>query len=137
MHCRRKTWRSWPPTSLATTSWLGMKKSSAIFPPTANTRTHSKKSTLKSKPAISRRCRDFAGASVLWKCYHALPQRIQKLAHEKFTLFQSNPYHPSIGFKKKGSVYTAEIGRSYRALARERNGDYYWFWIGTHEDYNK
>jgi len=72
-----------------------------------------------------------------WKCYHALPQHIQKLAHEKFTLFQSNPYHPSIGFKKKGSVYTAEIGRSYRALARERNGDYYWFWIGTHEDYNK
>src|SRR5207249_2545666 len=40
MHCRRKTWRSWLPTSLAMTSWLGMKKSSAIF-------------------------RDFAGASVL------------------------------------------------------------------------
>ena len=32
-----------------------------------------------------------------WKCYHVLPQHIQKLAHEKFTLFQSNPYHPSIG----------------------------------------
>jgi hypothetical protein len=29
-----------------------------------------------------------------------------------------------------------EIGRSYRALARERKGHYYWFWIGTHEDYN-
>jgi len=32
-----------------------------------------------------------------WKCFHAPPQRIQKLANEKFTLFQSNPYHPSIG----------------------------------------
>jgi hypothetical protein len=40
------------------------------------------------------------------------------------------------GFRKKGGVYTAEIGRSYRALARERGGGYYWFWIGTHEDYN-
>jgi hypothetical protein len=22
-------------------------------------------------------------------------------------------------------------------LARERNGHYYWFWIGTHEQYNR
>jgi len=43
---------------------------------------------------------------------------------------------PSLGFRKKGSVYTAEIGRTDRALARERKGHYYWFWIGTHEDYN-
>jgi hypothetical protein len=32
-----------------------------------------------------------------WKCYHSLPQHIQKLANEKFALFQSNPHHPSIG----------------------------------------
>ena len=43
---------------------------------------------------------------------------------------------PSLGFRKKGGVYTAEIGRSYRALARERKGHYYWFWVGTHKDYN-
>ena len=30
-----------------------------------------------------------------------------------------------------------EVGRSYRAIARERNGEYYWFWIGTHEEYNR
>ena len=41
-----------------------------------------------------------------------------------------------LGFRKKGGVYTVEIGRSYRALARERKDHYYWFWIGTHEDYN-
>jgi hypothetical protein len=38
--------------------------------------------------------------------------------------------------KKKGGVHTVDIGRSYRAIARERNGAYYWFWIGTHEEYN-
>jgi hypothetical protein len=43
----------------------------------------------------------------------------------------------SLGFSKKGEIYTVEIGRSYRALARERNDHYYWFWIGTHEEYNK
>jgi hypothetical protein len=72
-----------------------------------------------------------------WKCYHGLPQYIQKLADKNFALFKSNPHHPSLGFRKKGDVYTAEIGRSYRALARERNGEYYWFWIGTHEEYNR
>jgi hypothetical protein len=42
-----------------------------------------------------------------------------------FALFNKNPGHPSLGFRKKGGVYTAEIGRRYRALARERKGDYY------------
>ena len=71
-----------------------------------------------------------------WKAYHALPEHVQKLADKKFVLFKANPRHPSLGFGKKGVVHTVEVGRSYRAMARERNGDYYWFWIGTHEDYN-
>ena len=72
-----------------------------------------------------------------WKCYEQLPKYVQKLADKNFALFKKDPRHPSLDFRKKGGVYTAEIGRSYRALARERRGHYYWFWIGTHEDYNK
>ncbi len=70
-----------------------------------------------------------------WECYNALPEQVQRLAKKNFGLFQANPRHPSLGFQKKGGVYTVEVGRSYRALARERNGEYYWFWIGTHEEY--
>jgi len=70
-----------------------------------------------------------------WRSYEQLPPHIQKL-DKNFALFKANPRHPSLGFRKKGGVYTVEIGRSYRALARERKGHYYWFWIGTHEDYN-
>jgi hypothetical protein len=71
------------------------------------------------------------------KCYERLPAHIQKLADKNFALFKTNPRHPSLGFSKNGAVYTVDIGRSYRALARERNGHYYWFWIGTHEQYNQ
>jgi hypothetical protein len=71
-----------------------------------------------------------------WKCYHALPQHVQKLADKNFILFKANSHHPSLGFRKKGGVYAVEIGRRYRAIARERHSDYYWFWIGTHEEYN-
>ena len=72
-----------------------------------------------------------------WNCYGKLPKHIQKLADKNFALFKVNPWHPSLGFAKKGEIYTVEVGRSYRALARERNRHYYWFWIGTHEEYNK
>ena len=71
-----------------------------------------------------------------WKCYDQLPQHVQKLADKNFRLFSANPRHPSLGFAKKGGVHTVEVGRSHRAIARERNGGYYWFWIGTHEAYN-
>jgi len=71
-----------------------------------------------------------------WRSYEQLPPHVQKLADKNFALFKANPRHLSLGFRKKGGVYTVEIGRSYRALARERKGHYYWFWIGTHEDYN-
>ncbi len=50
-----------------------------------------------------------------WKCYEELPRHVQKLAHKNFALFKANPRHPSLGFKKKGGVHTAEVGRSYRA----------------------
>lgn len=71
-----------------------------------------------------------------WQHYRQLPSHIQKLADKKFALFKVNPHHPSLGFKKKGEVFTVEVGRRYRALARQKENDYYWFWIGTHEEYN-
>jgi hypothetical protein len=71
-----------------------------------------------------------------WKCYNQLPPHIRKLADKNFALFRENPFHPSLGFKKKGGVHTAEVGKHYRAIARERSGGFYWFWIGTHEEYN-
>jgi len=90
----------------------------------------------RSTRAISHRCRDFACASFLLEVLSLVAATDQRLADKNFALFKSNPHHPSLGFRRKGSLFTAEIGRSYRALARERGGDYYWFWIGTHEEYN-
>ena len=72
-----------------------------------------------------------------WERYNRLPEHIRRLADKNFKLFSQNPRHPSLDFKKKGAVHTAEVGRHYRAIARERDGDYYWFWIGSHEEYNK
>jgi len=52
-------------------------------------------------------------------------------------LTQSGLYHLNPALKRWAIIKIEnEIGRSYRALARERKGHDYWFWIGTHGDYN-
>jgi len=51
-----------------------------------------------------------------WTYYNNLPQNIQKLANEKFELFKQNPNHPSLGFAKKGKVWTVNLGIHYRAI---------------------
>jgi hypothetical protein len=60
-----------------------------------------------------------------------------KARKNELRALQNQSKASSLGFQKKGGVYTVEIGRSYRAIARERNGEYYWFWIGMHEEYNR
>jgi len=72
-----------------------------------------------------------------WKLYSALPVEIQRLADKQFALFLQDRNHPSLRFARKGEVYTVRIGRSYRAIARFRSEAYFWFWIGSHEEYNK
>jgi hypothetical protein len=74
--------------------------------------------------------------SSFWRCYQTLPKEIQKLADKQFALFKRDPFHPSLALAQKGEVWTVAVGRSYRAVARKRDKDLYWFWIGTHEAYN-
>src|SRR5690606_1936895 len=56
-------------------------------------------------------------------CYRQLPRHIQKQADEKFQLLKADPGHPSLHFKKVGSVWSARVNIDYRALADEENGE--------------
>ena len=79
--------------------------------------------------------RSYAVAS-FWSHYNALPVEVRRLADKQFRLFSADPGHRSLGFARKGAMWTAEVGRSYRAMARKKGDDLYWFWIGSHEAYN-
>lgn len=72
-----------------------------------------------------------------WKCYEALPENTRALADDKFILFEWDPFHPALGLQQKGAVWTVDVGRSYRAIAYRTGDDFHWFWIGSHEAYNK
>ncbi len=67
----------------------------------------------------------------------ALPVEIQELAFKNFALWQSNPRHPSLQFKKVGAYWSVRIGQDYRALASLEGETLRWFWIGTHREYEK
>jgi hypothetical protein len=73
-----------------------------------------------------------------WECYKVLPEPVRQQADKQFALWVQNPNHPSLHFKKVGeSLWSARVDRKYRALARWRNGEYTWFWIGTHDQYEE
>jgi hypothetical protein len=83
------------------------------------------------RPLIHRTFTEF------WDAYESLPLEVQRFADLAFAMLRENPRHPGLQFKKVGRFYSARIGLHYRALAIERNGDFYWFWIGHHNEYDK
>ena len=72
-----------------------------------------------------------------WECFDALPIAIQEQADRRYALFAANPYHPSLHFKEAGPYWSVRVSRGYRALARRRGNDLYWFWIGGHTEYER
>jgi hypothetical protein len=73
-----------------------------------------------------------------WKAFDALPPHAQKLAREKYALWKREPYHPSLQFEeRRNGVCVVRIGDHYRALGLREADVVAWFWIGTHEEYNR
>jgi hypothetical protein len=69
-----------------------------------------------------------------------LPPQIRAQAREAYRLFQANPYHPGLRFKRlqvPRPVYSVRISREYRALGVREGDELIWFWIGPHAEYDK
>jgi hypothetical protein len=72
-----------------------------------------------------------------WSAYAALPPAIKQAARKAYRLWQSDPRHPSLRFERKGPYWSARITRAYRALAIQVPDGFLWFWIGTHDEYER
>lgn len=73
------------------------------------------------------------------KALSSLPSDVRDLAHKAFVLFEQDPRHPSLRFKRVHStrpIYSARISLGYRALAVRDDDTWVWFWIGNHGDYD-
>ena len=73
-----------------------------------------------------------------WKCYLALPLKVQALADKNFQLLKVNEKHPSLHLKKVGVYWSLRVGLKYRAIAVDSgDGAIVWFWIGNHTEYDR
>ena len=74
------------------------------------------------------------------KSYKSLPLPIRTIAKKHYKLFKINPYHSSLHFKRVHSnkpIYSARINKNYRTLGVIQENVIIWFWIGSHDDYDK
>jgi hypothetical protein len=78
------------------------------------------------------------------KLLDKLPSDVQKACQDAFINWKKDPasLHMKPLTQLSGEAYSAEINRRYRALGfktKDEKGKtgYVWFWVGSHEDYNK
>jgi len=69
-----------------------------------------------------------------------LPAEVRRQARAAYRLFQQDPNHPGLRFKRVNlsePIYSVRIGRDWRALGMRDGNEIVWFWIGSHADYDK
>jgi hypothetical protein len=75
-----------------------------------------------------------------WRLFTDLPFEAQRDAKRAYLLFQNNPAHPGLQFKKlegEDNIYSVRIGLEYRALAVMKKDRIVWYWIGSHAEYDR
>jgi hypothetical protein len=56
-----------------------------------------------------------------------------------YALWRSDPFHPSLQFKQvtpRWPIYSVRVGIGFRALGLREENHVYWFWIGSHAEYD-
>lgn len=74
------------------------------------------------------------------KSLNQLPAAIRQQARDAYILFQENPRHPTLRFKRIHPtlpVYSVRIGVHYRAVGVREGDTLIWFWVGSHVDYDR
>jgi hypothetical protein len=69
-----------------------------------------------------------------------LSNTIKAQAKEAYQQFRKDPYHPSLQFKRVHSskpIYSVRINLDYRAVGIIQDNEIIWFWIGSHNVYEK
>ncbi|MFQ5964137.1 MAG: hypothetical protein ACE5KZ_07630 [Candidatus Scalinduaceae bacterium] len=75
-----------------------------------------------------------------WNYFDLLPKGIRNQAVKAYKAWNTNPNHPSLYFKPIHStepIYSVRISRGYRALGLKEDNTITWFWIGSHQEYEK
>jgi len=73
-------------------------------------------------------------------CFARLPDNVKVQARKSYRLWQADPHHPSLQFKRvhnREAMYSVRAGIGWRVLGLLEDDTMYWFWIGSHAEYDK
>lgn len=71
------------------------------------------------------------------EAYTTLPSHIKVRARIAYKLWRATPNLPGLRFKRVGDLVSVRIGRDYRALGLLEGDTVYWYWIGSHDEYDR
>jgi mRNA-degrading endonuclease RelE of RelBE toxin-antitoxin system len=69
-----------------------------------------------------------------------LSESVREQAVKAYALWQEDPYHPSLQFKRvsqRQPIYSARVSLNYRVLGLLESDRIYWYWIGAHDEYDE
>jgi len=75
-----------------------------------------------------------------WTTYRSLDEAIKRWARKAYRLWAQNPFHPSLQFKcinHEENTWSVRITLGYRAIGILEGDTVTWFWIGSHDDYER
>lgn len=75
-----------------------------------------------------------------WAAYKSLDNDIRRKARKAYSLWFQNPFHPSLRFKcinQQENIWSVRITRGYRAIGILEGDTVTWFWIGSHDNYER
>lgn len=69
-----------------------------------------------------------------------LSPELRKQAREAYAQFESDPFSPGLNFEevnKQKHIWSVRITKNFRALGIRDRDDITWYWIGSHQEYEK
>ena len=72
--------------------------------------------------------------------FAALPEAVKAQARKSYQLWKSDPSHPGLHFKRiqnHEDMYSVRVSKGWRALGLLRGDTMYWFWVGSHAEYDR
>ena len=75
-----------------------------------------------------------------WAEYQLLDENVRQSARKAYRLWKENPFHPSLHFKcinRQENIWSVRVTRGYRAIGILEDDLVTWFWIGSHDDYER
>jgi len=72
--------------------------------------------------------------------YNALPGEVKTQAREAYLRFLNDPTHPGLKFKELNAypkIWSVRVSLGYRAVCKREGEELYWFWIGSHADFDR